>query len=603
MVQRNDEQVLLRLSPAYEDSCLNPVRAEKYYPGLGAWYAAFAAETSGMHEDKCMGRTELREAKEWLAVEAEALFRNEKEESAETLECRVKALWKRYLLKTAEAREFALVKELTAAGEENPYETILKRSNPEDTGWMEEYGLPVTELEREMMRFWFSVPETDLVEMGNVIADAFLHGFISQSRDRRGRRRVRFFYQLGQEALAKKVVEALENRGLCPVITAPRTVEALNQCHADHQFDFVCGMDEELFRAEKKAYESAMEFFEEALKDTCGMIGIDQFGMEPVVIRPCKEALAPDAQAREWSERLSAGKAELESEWIRPSEISFCKIAFPNKLVGEHFEEIFRDFFSMNRKVSKPYELQQQTLIDGMDQCEYIEIKGCKGNETDIRISLWPIRLPEKETKFLNCGGDLNIPYGEVFTTPRLEGTNGLFHVEEICLKGGFYHDLRLRFENGWVTEADCREGKDYVKSNLLSPQDRIPMGEFAIGTNTSAYAIAEKYGIGSRLPILIYEKMGPHIAIGDPCFARSEDAPIYNMYDGKEMVCRENEVTQERNEKKNVYFGKHIDITLPYHQVAYLRGAAPDGKMVYLIQDGKFVLEGTNGLNEGIEE
>ena len=34
----------------------------------------------------------------------------------------------------------------------------------------------------------------------------------------------------------------------------------------------------------------------------------------------------------------------------------------------------------------------------------------------------------EQQTNFMNCGGDLNIPYGEVFTTPQLKGTNGLLH-------------------------------------------------------------------------------------------------------------------------------------------------------------------------------
>lgn len=140
------------------------------------------------------------------------------------------------------------------------------------------------------------------------------------------------------------------------------------------------------------------------------------------------------------------------------------------------------------------------------------------------------------------------------------------------------------------------------------------------MGTNTRAYALAEKYGIGPRMPILLYEKMGPHIAIGDPCFARSEEAPIYNMYDQKEMVCRANEVTEmvcradevtemvcrvneaaERScEKERVYYEKHIDITLPYHQVEYLRGIRPDGSMLYFIRKGRFVLEGTEGLNEG---
>ena len=329
------------------------------------------------------------------------------------------------------------------------------------------------------------------------------------------------------------------------------------------------------------------------------MIGIDQFGMEPVVDTGNENAFLSE-ENKEWLTKLSQKKRDFEAQWIRPSEISFCKVAFPNMLVGERFEQIFDDFFQMNAEVSEPFELLQQVLIDGLDTCETVEIKGCNGNETDIKISLWPVKDPEKETKFLNCGGDLNIPYGEVFTTPRLTGTTGLYHVEEICLKGIFYHDLRLTFKDGWVVDATCKEGKEYVMNRLLYPYQQVTMGEFAIGSNTKAYSIAHRYQLGGRMPILIYEKMGPHIAIGDPCFARSEDAPIYNMYDHKEMVCRENEVTKDREKKEDVYFENHVDITLPYHQVEYLRGVKKDGSKVAFIEKGRFVLPGTDGLNTG---
>ena len=294
-------------------------------------------------------------------------------------------------------------------------------------------------------------------------------------------------------------------------------------------------------------------------------------------------------------------KRTLEAEWIRPSEISFCKIAFPNMLIGPDFPEIFRRLSDLYLIPSEPYERLQQRLIDALDTCEYVEIKGYRGNQTDLRIRLWPLADAEKQTKFLNCGGDLNIPYGEVFTTPRLAGTSGVFHADEICLKGVFYHDLRLVFKNGLTVEADCREGRDYVADNLFYPHSRLAMGEFAIGTNTHVYTLTRKYDMGARLPILIYEKTGPHIAVGDPCFARSEDAPIHNLFDGKEMTCRENEITAKRHSEAGVYFGTHVDMTLPYHQVEYLRGVRADGAVLYFIHHGRFVLAGAEGLNEGL--
>ena len=53
---------------------------------------------------------------------------------------------------------------------------------------------------------------------------------------------------------------------------------------------------------------------------------------------------------------------------------------------------------------------------------------------------------------------------------------------------------------------------------------ETLPIGEFAIGTNTTAYAIANKFDVVYKLPILIVEKMGPHFAVGDTCYSFEED-------------------------------------------------------------------------------
>ena len=110
------------------------------------------------------------------------------------------------------------------------------------------------------------------------------------------------------------------------------------------------------------------------------------------------------------------------------------------------------------------------------------------------------------------------------------------------------YENLKLTFKDGYVSEYTCTNfedeaaNKEYVRENLLFPHNTLPLGEFAIGTNTLAYVIAEKYGIVDKLPVLIIEKMGPHFAIGDTCFSWVEDMPVYNMLDKKEIVARDNE-------------------------------------------------------------
>ncbi|MEZ4509584.1 MAG: aminopeptidase [Eubacteriales bacterium] len=476
-------------------------------------------------------------------------------------------------------------------GNDNPYEAVLLRASGDNTAWMEEYGLPVLPQERQLAEFLFAYDAEQLALMGNRIVDAFLHGFISQSRDRAGRTLVRFSYQLGQEAIAREVYFALVQKGLEPSVQKPgcltcektdRTVYNMADC------------------LEKcAAYEAAFQQYDAQMRNTCGMIGIIQFGEAP----PEPGETQGTRQQRELTAKLNGYKRGLESERIPPATISFCKVAFPNLFAGERFEEIFQDVFQMNLQNSEPYERMQQTVIDALDLCAEIRVVGRGENRTDLTIRLLELRDSSKQSNFLNCGGDLNIPYGEVFTTPVLEGTNGLLHVREVYLSGIPYRELELTFRDGYLVRADSADGAAYVKRNLLNPHDTLTAGEFAIGTNTSAYAIALRYGLLPRIPILWLEKMGPHLAIGDPCFARGEDACVFNLYDGKEMTARENERTARRDKDREVYYNKHVDITIPFQDIGALYGVAQNGERHMIVKDGRFVLSGTEGLNEGLEE
>ena len=109
-----------------------------------------------------------------------------------------------------------------------------------------------------------------------------------------------------------------------------------------------------------------------------------------------------------------------------------------------------------------------------------------------------------------------------------------------------------MNFEEGKITGYGCgnfedpRDGRAYILENILAHHPTLPLGEFAIGTNTTAYRMAKTYGIGDRLPILIAEKMGPHFAVGDTCYSWAEDTAVFNP-DGKEIIARDNEISLNR--------------------------------------------------------
>ena len=128
---------------------------------------------------------------------------------------------------------------------------------------------------------------------------------------------------------------------------------------------------------------------------------------------------------------------------------------------------------------------------------------------------------------------------------------------------------------------------------------DTLPIGEFAIGTNTVAYVAALKYGIGDKLPILIAEKMGPHFAVGDTCYSHEEDMITYNP-DGKAIIARDNEVSAlRRTDAKKAYFNCHTDITIPDDELGELSAVTADGEIIPIILKGRFVLSGCEELNE----
>jgi len=222
-------------------------------------------------------------------------------------------------------------------------------------------------------------------------------------------------------------------------------------------------------------------------------------------------------------------------------------------------------------------------------------------------VELYPIK--EGETRFENCLADVNIPLGEVFTSPVLNNTRGVIHVSKVFLYGTCYEDLTLTIEDGMVKNYSCKnfsndeDGKKLIQENLLFHHPSLPLGEFAIGTNTRAYVMAKKYKISDRLPILIMEKTGPHFAIGDTCYSYEEELETFNP-DGKKIVARENEISKKRKtDPGQAYFGCHTDITIPYNEIAKISVVMKDGSEEAIIEHGRFVLKGTEFLNEVLDE
>lgn len=493
-----------------------------------------------------------------------------------------------------------------------------------DLRYLYKYGEYVTENELAMAEYLNSFAENELQDMVRTFTEGYRIGFINGRKDITKKNSVNIRYQLGFEPIVKRAVLQFEKMGLKPVIYRS-AVHAVNkkqhhrigyygavpnkQFDYDHKDDAALFLDQEFVQRKLRVMQVAYEQVKELAGTHGGPAVIETFGEKPFTPENKKEAfsLTPHQQKLQVTYDNEAG--QIVNRYIKGEERSFTIIAYPVCEIGEKFKEIFRETVRLNTLDYRLYQNIQQKLINALDEGCEVKIKGRGVNHTEMTVCLHELKCPEKQTNFENCVADVNIPVGEVFTSPVLCGTNGVLHVSGVYLDGLYYKDLKLTFTDGKVSDYTCgnfpdeEENRSYIKENILFHHDMLPLGEFAIGTNTTAYVMAKKYQIEDILPILIAEKMGPHFAVGDTCYSWSEDAAVYNP-DGKEIIARDNEVSiLRRIDAGKAYFGCHTDITIPYEELGEITVVKKDGSLIPIIEDSRFVLPGTEELNRVLEE
>lgn len=496
---------------------------------------------------------------------------------------------------------------------------IIMDSDLTDLRYLYQYGEYVSDSERRLAAFMASLPEETIEKMAHTYTEGYRRGFEVMGRDLSKKKTVVVEYQLGFERMIRRAVEQFRSLGLEPVCYRA-AVESLNRrsngkrgyygTSANRQYDYDHRYDSALYmgNAFKERKLSILKTAYEEYKDLAAMCAgpavVETFGEEEFEPVNKKTAFSLNDHQQELTLSYATASRQIVNQYMPGDETSFTIIAFPRPEIGPDFEEIFKETIRINTLDYDTYQKIQQTLIDALDQAEYVRITGREGNETDLTVYLHTLNDPSRETNFENCVSDVNIPLGEVFTSPVLEGTKGLLHVKEVYVREYLFKDLRLEFEDGRVTEFSCGNfdsGKELVKQVILNGHSWLPLGEFAIGTNTAAYAMAKKYNIGSKLPILIAEKTGPHFAVGDTCYSFAEDSPMYNP-DGKEVIARDNEISLLRKEDMSrAYFSCHTDITIPYNELGDITAVKADGSEILLIQAGQFVLPGTEKLNRAL--
>ena len=502
---------------------------------------------------------------------------------------------------------------------------ILMNADLSNPDYLYRYGEYITDNEIRMSRFLYSLPTEEIDRMASTWSEGYRMGFVLASKPLEKKRTVGLYYMAGFERVARKTVENFEKMGLRPTIVRS-SVSALTTSGAsrsgfygaipnpqfdyDHKEDAALMLDKKYAERRWQVAQTTYEQYKALANVHGGPAVLELFGQKPFEPKSTPQAWSYDADQRALRVKLRNRLTQITQEYIIGKERSFTIISFPTPEIDENrFEEIFRETIRVNTLDPALYTRIQATIIDALDKGERAHILGADGNRTDLTVQFHTLKNPDKETNFENCVADVNIPVGEVFTSPVLKGTNGTLHVSQVYLEGLNFRDLEIHFKDGMIESASCgnfdtkEENEAYIRENILFHHDTLPMGEFAIGTNTTAYTMARKYNIAQRLPILIAEKTGPHFAVGDTCYSWEEDNHLFNP-DGKEIIAKENEVSALRREDlSKAYFECHTDITIPYEELGLIEVLGDDGYRAEIIRDGRFVLPGTEELNRPLDE
>jgi len=111
-------------------------------------------------------------------------------------------------------------------------------------------------------------------------------------------------------------------------------------------------------------------------------------------------------------------------------------------------------------------------LVERMNKTDRVRILG---DGTDLSFSI-------KGIPTVKCSGHMNIPDGEVYTSPVRDSANGVIRYNTPSVYNGFtYENVRFTFKDGKIVEASSNDDKR-VSAILDTDEGARYLGEFALG-------------------------------------------------------------------------------------------------------------------------
>ena len=184
---------------------------------------------------------------------------------------------------------------------------------------------------------------------------------------------------------------------------------------------------------------------------------------------------------------VPAERRKLAMKYMRPvldhrvKKTKWCVLRWPSASMAqqagmstEAFEDFYFDVCLLDYKALVP---SMNALKKLMDQTSDVEIKG---PGTHLKFSI-------KGINSIVCGGNYNIPDGEVFTAPVKDSVEGIISYNAPTIYQGIPFDgIKLEFSKGKIIKAEASGKTKQINKILDSDEGARYIGEFALGFHPS---------------------------------------------------------------------------------------------------------------------
>ncbi len=175
---------------------------------------------------------------------------------------------------------------------------------------------------------------------------------------------------------------------------------------------------------------------------------------------------------------LMSEKLKASLDW-RVSKTKWVVLRWPTpsmaqlaQMSSEKFEKFYFDVCTMDySKMS----LGMQSMKELMESTDKVHILG---EGTDLHFSI-------KAMTAIGCGGQYNIPDGEIFTAPVRDSVEGVITYNAPSVYNGVSFDsVRLEFEKGKIVKATSPSNSKKLEEIFSTDEGARYVGEFALGFN-----------------------------------------------------------------------------------------------------------------------